>query len=159
MLTTRATLSRQMLWSFFKFHEILIQWKKYWICDVRFIFNEKSDYSKENISSNEVFRSTIFQSFQFEPEQRKTWGNEGYEKETKHSCASAAYLLHIRIGNRNWWKCGHCKNEAKETDCLCSREVEVDPMLINSAKFPQREGSISPFRFFTGNCLTISHAS
>ena len=34
-------------------------------------FNEKSDYSQENTSDNEDFRSTIFQPFQFEPEQKK----------------------------------------------------------------------------------------
>ena len=39
-------------------------------------------------------------------------------------------------------KCGHCKNEKREIDCLCCREV--DAMLIASAKTPEREGSISP---------------
>ena len=34
-------------------------------------FSEKSDYSEENISDNENFRSTILQPFQFEPEQKK----------------------------------------------------------------------------------------
>ena len=33
-------------------------------------FNEESD-SEENTSDNEDFRSTILQSFQFEPEQKK----------------------------------------------------------------------------------------
>ena len=32
-------------------------------------------------------------------------------------------------------KCGHCKNEAREIDCLCCREV--DAMLIASAKIPE----------------------
>ena len=35
----------------------------------------KSDYSEENTSDNEHFRSTIFQPFQFEPQQKKTCGN------------------------------------------------------------------------------------
>ena len=34
---------------------------------------EESDYSEENKSDNEDFCSTIFQSFQFEPEWKKTW--------------------------------------------------------------------------------------
>ena len=34
--------------------------------------NEESDYSEENTSDNEDFRSTILQPFQFEPEQKKT---------------------------------------------------------------------------------------
>ena len=36
-----------------------------------------------------------------------------------HESASAADLLHIRIGNLDWSKCEHCKNEATEIDCLC----------------------------------------
>ena len=43
-------------------------------------------------------------------------------------------LLHVRIGNLNWCKCRHCKNETREIACLCCRETEVDAMLISSAK-------------------------
>ena len=39
--------------------------------DIRFILNEESDYCEENTSHNEDFRSTILQSFQFQPEQKK----------------------------------------------------------------------------------------
>ena len=72
--------------------------------------------------------------------------SESHEKETKHIHTSAADLLHIRIGNLDWCKCRHCKNEAREIDCLCCREVNA--MLIASAKIPEREGSISPCRFY-----------
>ena len=41
-------------------------------------------------------------------------------KKTKHIHASAADLLRIRIGNLHW-----CKNEVREIDCLCCREVNV----------------------------------
>ena len=34
-------------------------------------FNGEIDYSEENTSDNEDFRSTIFQRLQFEPEQKK----------------------------------------------------------------------------------------
>ena len=34
--------------------------QKYWKYDVRFLFNEECDYSEENASYNEEFRSTIF---------------------------------------------------------------------------------------------------
>ena len=47
--------------------------------------------------------------------------------------SETANLLHIRVGNLDWCKCGHCKNEAREIDCLCF--IEVNPMLIASAKF------------------------
>ena len=39
---------------------------------------------------------------------RKKHCNQCHEKETKHIHASAADLLHIRIGNFNCYKCGHC---------------------------------------------------
>ena len=56
---------------------------------------------------------------------RKKACNESHEKETKHIYASAAGSLHIRIGNLDWCKCRHCKNEAREIDCLCCREVDA----------------------------------
>ena len=91
-------------------------------------------------------KKIILRKTQFEPEQKKTCGNESYEKETKHIHAIAADLLHIRIGNLDWCKCRHCKNEAREIDCLCCREV--DAMLIASAKIPVCERSISPSSFY-----------
>ena len=92
-------------------------------------FNKERNYSKESIS---VFK--------------KTCGKEGHEKETKRIYASAGDLLHIRIGNLDWCKCGHCKNEAKEIDRLCCREVNA--MLIASAKIQKHERSISSFSFY-----------
>ena len=74
------------------------------------------------------------------------FGNKSQEKETKHIHAPAADLLHIRIGSLDWWKCGHCKSEARETDCLCCREV--DAMLVASTKIPEPEGSISLSNFY-----------
>ena len=51
-------------------------------------------------------------------------------------------------------KCGHCKNEAREIDHRCCREIDV--MLIVSAKIPEREESISPSSFYGHLCPTIS---
>ena len=65
-----------------------------------------------------TFAPPFFQPLKFVPEQKKTCGNESHEKETKRIYASASDLLHIRIGNLSWCKCGHCKNEAREIDCL-----------------------------------------
>ena len=62
-------------------------------------FNEENDYSEENTKENEDFHSTILQPFVFEPEQKKASGNERHDKENQHIHASAADLLHIRIGN------------------------------------------------------------
>ena len=92
----------------------MIQRKKYWDYNVRFIFNEGNDYSEEKKSGNEGFCSTIFQRFQFEHEQKETCGIESHEKETKHIYTSAANLLHIRIGNHNYWKWRHCKTKREK---------------------------------------------
>ena len=73
-------------------------------------------------------------------------GNESHEIETKHIHASAANLLHTRLRNPNWWKCGHWKNEAREMGCLFCREL--DAMFIAPAKIPEHEGSILPFSFY-----------
>ena len=96
---------------------------------------------KTQVAMN-TFCSNIFQPYQFELEWKKTCGNESHEKETKHIYVSAADLLHISIGNLNWYKCRYCKKEARQIDCLCCREV--DAMLIASAKIPERGVSKSP---------------
>ena len=64
---------------------------------------------------------------------------------TSKTSALAADLLHIRIENLDWCKCGHCKTEVREIDCFCCREV--DTMLAASAKIPEWERSISPSSF------------
>ena len=71
--------------------------------------------------------------------------NESHEKKTEYIHASAADLLHIRVENLDWCKCWHFKNEAREIVCLCCREVNA--MLIASAKILEREESISSWRF------------
>ena len=53
--------------------------------------------------------------------------------------APAPNLLHIRIENLDWCICRHCKNEVRDIDCFCCREVDV--MLFASAKIPKCEGS------------------
>ena len=73
-------------------------------------------------------------------------GMRAMRKKTNHIHASAANLLHIRIGNLGWCKCRRCKNKAREIDCLWWREVSA--LLIASAKIPEREESISPCRFY-----------
>ena len=102
-------------------------------------FNEENDYSEENTSENEDFRSAFLRPFLFKPEQEKACGNEGHDKETRYIDASVAYLLHtvleqeIPIGAN-----AHiAKSEAREIDCICGREV--DAMFIASTKIPEHE--------------------
>ena len=109
-------------------------------------FNEESYFSEEDPCDNKVFRSTILEPFQIKAEQKKTCGNESHEKGTKHIYASAANRLHIRIENLDWCKYRHFKNERREIDCLCCREV--DAILIASVKIPEGEGRISTSSFY-----------
>ena len=68
------------------------------------------------------------------------------QKETKYSRFNWRFITYsIRIRNLDWYKCRYCKNEAREIDCSCCREV--DATLIASAKIPEHEGSISPSSF------------
>ena len=88
-------------------------------------FNKESDYSEKNTSDNENFHSTILQPVQFEPEKQKnTRGNDSHEKETKHIDASAADLLHVRIGILNW-----CKSRKKTHMFQPSRFEQETPVL------------------------------
>ena len=114
----------------------MIRWKKYWKHDV----TEESDYSEENTCDN------VFSTIPVWASTENTCGNESHEKVTKHIHASAADLLHIRIGNLDSNKCRHFKNEPGEIDCLCCREV--DAMLIASAKISERKESISTSSFY-----------
>ena len=66
----------------------------------------------ENICKNEVFRFIFLHPFRCEPDQ-KNGGNKSHGKEAKQMHSSTTDLLSIRKGNSDWWKCGHCKNEAK----------------------------------------------
>ena len=64
----------------------------------------------------------------------------------KHIHASAADLFMLprkKIGNLNWCK---CKNEAREIDSLCCREV--DAMVNASAKIPKSQGNILSSSFY-----------
>ena len=58
----------------------------------------------------------------------------------KNENATAANLLHIKIGNLECCESRHYKNEAREIDFLCRREL--DAMLIASAKILERRQSI-----------------
>ena len=60
--------------------------------------NEENYYFEENTCDNEVFASPFFNHFSLSWVE-KTCGNDSHEKETKPIHASAADLLHIRIGS------------------------------------------------------------
>ena len=66
-----------------------------------------------------AFAPPFFSHFSLSLNRKRTCCNENHEKDTKHIHVSAADLLHIRIGNLDWRKCGHCKNEARKIDRLC----------------------------------------
>ena len=76
-------------------------------------FSEESDHSEENTCDNEVFRSTILQPFQFEPEQKIRVVMRAIRKKLNIFMLHDVNLLLIRIRNVDWCKCGHCKNETR----------------------------------------------
>ena len=96
--------------------------------------------------------STMFNHFSLSLNRKKHVEMIAMEKKQNIFSLQLPILLYIRIGNLNCCKCGHRKNKVRETDCLCCREIEVDAMVINSAKIPQCEGSIS-----SPVSLTFSH--
>ena len=109
-------------------------------------FSEERNYSEENTSDNENFCSTILQTFQFEPEQKKKRVVMRVRRKKLHTLTfSCRFVTYIRIGNLDWCKFGHSKNQSREIDCLCCREV--DTMLIASTKIFERKGRISPYSF------------
>ena len=60
-------------------------------------FNEERDYSEENRCDN------VFSTIPVWAWTENSCGNESHEKETKHTHASAADLLLIRIGSLDWY--------------------------------------------------------
>ena len=117
---------------FIKCYDCFSSLMQCWNYNVRFIFS---------------WRKWLFWGkYSFSLNRKKTFGNEGHEKETKHILASVTNLLHIKIRNCDWCKCRHRKNEAREIECSCC--IEVDAMLIVSAKILKCEGKILPSSFF-----------
>ena len=113
-------------------------------------FDEESGYSKKNLRKIHVtiksFPPPFFNHFSLSLNRKRTCDNESYVKETNYIHASAPGLLYT--GDLDWCKCGHCKNEAREIDGLCCREVNA--MFVAS-------GSILPSSFYGQICSTISH--
>ena len=109
-------------------------------------FNEESGYSEKKTCYIKSSAPPFFNHFSFSMNKEETFGNESYEKETKHIHTPAESLLDIRIGNLDWCKCGRYENKAIETDYFCYREV--DATLITSTKIREREGSISLSSFY-----------
>ena len=70
---------------------------------------------------------------------------ESHEKNVFTLQLPIHYILY-QNKNIDWCKCGHCKNEAREIDCPCCREVNA--VLIASAKILKREGSILLSSFY-----------
>ena len=68
----------------------------------------------------------------------------------KHLCQSLFFNKVAGLSGdflyRTTLKCVHCKNEAREIDCLCYREVNA--MLLASTKIPDHEGSMSLSSFY-----------
>ena len=125
------------------------------ILKIRFIIlMEKVIILKKIHVTIKSFAPPFFNHFSLSLNSKKTCGSESHhEKGTKHIHASAADLWQIRIGNINWCKCEHCKNEPREVNCPWCREVQC--LLLRLKSWSAREASCHPA--FMGNCPTISH--
>ena len=65
--------------------------------------------------------------------------NEKSDHSEENTCDNEVFLSTIHDSAVDLL---HCKNEAREIDCLCRREV--DAMLIASAQIAERKGTILP---------------
>ena len=77
------------------------------------VFNEESDYFDQNTSDTEDFCSTILQSFQLEPEEKKSVLMRAMREKLN------LFTLQLPIYS------GTLENKARKIDCLCFREVDV----------------------------------
>ena len=112
-------------------------------------FNEESDYSEENTCDNKVFCSTILQPFQFEPEQKKTCGNESHERETKLIHASYILQQEISIGANV-----DIQKAKREKQIAFVVERWMPCLLLRLKSWSAWEKFRHPA--FMGNCPTIS---
>ena len=73
-------------------------------------------------------------------------------KKQTYSCYSCQFITYWNKKSRVVQM--HCKNEAREIDCLCCREVNV-MFFFRLKSWSAREASRHVD--FMGNCLTVSH--
>ena len=107
-------------------------------------FNEKKVITLRKIQvTMKTFAPPFFKHFRMSLNRKIYGSDECHDKETKHIQASAADILHIRIENLDSGKCGHCKNESREIDYLCCRDV-VQCILLRLISRSAREASRHP---------------
>ena len=117
-------------------------------------FNEECYYSEENKVTMKTFAPPFLDHFSLSLSRKKRVVMRAMRKKLNifmrqlpiYYIKEELPWLHIRIGNLDWFKCRHCKSEAREIDCFCCREV--DAMLIALAKILGREESVSPFSLY-----------
>ena len=107
-----------------------------------------------------MFRSTILQPFQFDPEQEKTWGNDSQEEETKHIYVQVPVcyilewdileLLHIRVQVRILPK----PSQRNRLSFFVERWMQC---LLLGLKSQSAREAASRHPAYMGNCLIISH--
>ena len=124
----------------------LIQSKKYWKDNVRFIFQWRKWLFWEKYKWQCTLSFHHFSTLSIWAWTEKKHVELRVMRKKLNIFTLQLPVYYILIGNLNWCKCGHCKNEAIEKYCLCCRKV--DAKLIALAETPGREGSISPSSFY-----------
>ena len=87
--------------------------------------SENSDF--ENLAN--LVEGLGLEPYQFEPTKKVSHENphqlEGNQKLTQEECFLIKHWENLRVGNTGWCSCEGCKEEKREIDCLCCREVDA----------------------------------
>ena len=73
---------------------------------------------------NESFQEIKLESYQYEPLKKiSSSDNHSVEEEKRNEIVASQSEDH-RVGHIGWCSCGNCREESREADCLCRREVD-----------------------------------
>lgn len=87
--------------------------------------SENSDF--ENLAN--LVEGLGLEPYQFEPTKKVSHENphqpKGKQNPTQEECFMIKHWENLRVGNTEWCSCEGCKEEKREIDCLCCREVDA----------------------------------
>lgn len=90
--------------------------------DLEYNFTDSENSDLENFTS-----LAKLEPYQFEP--IKQGSNENSQQPVAKETPVQDFLIkhweNLRVGNTEWCSCGGCKEEKREIDCLCCREVDA----------------------------------
>ena len=84
--------------------------------------SEGESYGKDLREITELMN--CFNPYMFEPE-KKDGSSTGSSSESESEESESERQNETRVTNLDWCTCGNCKNEKREIDCLCCKEVDA----------------------------------